>query len=535
MRRVSPAMWAGAAVLLLQLPLHAGWMADPAGVMLANPFHGVHGWAGQVVGDAWAAGRWPSPTSAAGFPLDNRARFIGWAFLVPAALLRSAVSPLVVVHVAAWVGPALGAAAMVPLIARISPDASARGRVAGAVLYGLAPVTLGAAASGQVENAQSWVVPLLLIAAWEAGRRPRLIPAIPLIWGFGALTSPYLAMMAGLAAPWVVWRGPRWGGLASLAAGALGLVGARAAFAPGDFDAARDVFRPNFGYDGWPDLWSTPLPVADLDTLLLGPIEPQVRTMVVHQPYLGLALLVGALALGRERRAWAAPVVVGVVLALGPVLAWQQAPLRLFGHALALPAVALRWVDFPLAHGGQYYRAAILAHLGLAGMLATARAPRAALVVGVVGALDALRSVAAPGLPWPVEPLPVAAWQAWADDPIPGAVVHVPQFSEHLTPNHPARLAGRTVHGRDMAAMPRSTAAPPRVQALQVLHACTVRGAACPPPDLETLGGLGFRFVALDLAATPERVSLRGRLVALWGEPDGQADGVEWWTVPGAR
>jgi hypothetical protein len=509
-------------------------MADPAGVMLANPFHGVHAWAAQVVGDAWAQGRWPSPTTAAGFPLENRAHYIGWAFLIPAALLRAALSPLWTVHLAAWVGPALGAAAMVPLVERLSPPATPAGRVAGAVLYGLAPVTLGAAASGQVENAQSWVVPVLLIAVWEAARRPRLLLLLPPVWLFGALTSPYLGMMAGLAAPWVAWRGPRQGGLLALGAAAAGLMGARAALAPGDFDAARDVFRPNFGYDGWPDLWSTPLPVADLDTLLLGPIEPQVRTLVVHQPYLGLALLLGALALGRDRRVWAGPVILGVLLALGPVLAWQQAPLRVFGHALALPAVALRWIDFPLAHGGQYYRAAILAHLGLAGMLATARAPRGALLVAVVGAVDAVRSVAAPGLPWPVEPLPVAAWQAWADDPAPGAVVHVPQFSEHLTPNHPARLAGRTVHGRDMAAMPRSTAAPPRVQALQLLHGCTMRGAACPPPDLTTLGGLGFRYVALDLAPTPERVSLRGRLVALWGEPDGAADGLEWWIASGA-
>ena len=154
-------------MLLAQLPLHAGWLGDPAGVTLANPFHGVHAWAGSVVGESLWAGRWPNPTDAAGFPVLNRARYIGWAFLGVAAALHGWVSPLVVVNGAAILGPALGATALVAFARRLQPGAHPAALWAAGVLYGLAPVTLGAAASGQVENAQSWVLPLLLLLLWE--------------------------------------------------------------------------------------------------------------------------------------------------------------------------------------------------------------------------------------------------------------------------------------------------------------------------------------------------------------------------------
>ena len=237
---------------------------------------------------------------------------------------------------------------------------------------------------------------------------------------------------------------PEPAGLLALGAAAAGLLGARAYLRPGAFDPDRDLFRPNFGYAGPPDLFSTPIAVADLDTLLLGAPELQVRTLVMHQPYLGLALLAGALALGRGRRRHGALALLGVTLAVGPVLAWQEQPLLLAGRAIALPASLLQAVDFPLARGGQYYRAAILGSLGLSLMIAKASAAgwrRAALLaVALVGSADALRSVAAAGLPWPVTDLPEEAWAEWRADPVPGAVVHLPMFSEHLQPNHPARL-----------------------------------------------------------------------------------------------
>lgn len=518
-------------VLLAQVPLHAGWLPDPAGATLANPFHGVHAWAISVVADAWAAGTWPDPTHEAGFPLENRARFVGWAFLAVGAALSPVCSEIVSINAAAWLGPALGAAAFVPFARAVAHRASAAGLFAGGVVYGLAPVTLGAAASGQVENAQSWVLPVLLLALHRAAAAPYRWPVLTLLWAFGALTSPYLGLMAGLVAPWVAWRRRAWSGLGALSAAAGGLLLARAAVQPGDFDADQDVFRPNFGYDGWPDLWSLPLPVADLDTLLWGDLDVQVRTLVVHQPYLGALVLVAVAIAGAQRRRWLPPLVLGVLLALGPVLAWQEEPLRLGGQALALPAVALRWVDFPLARGGQYYRAAILASLGLAGMLAASDRRRLVVMLALAGGVDAVASLTAAGLPWPTVSLPTQAWDTWAADPTPGAVVHVPLNSQHLQPNHPVRLAGRVVHRRPLVAMPRSDTTPPRHQVVRILDACTRRGAACEPPGLAELGRTGFRYVVLDLADTPERATLLRRLTASWGAPTASAQGLVWWRL----
>ena len=466
-----------AAVVLAQLPLHWGWLSDPSGTTLANPFHGVHAWAVSVVTDALQAGGWPDPTREAGFPVEHRARFVGWAFLAAGVGLSPLLDGVTVLNLAAWLGPALGGAAFVFFAHSLVRESQRPGLLAGGIVYGMAPVTLGAAASGQVENAQSWVLPVLLWALHRWRTQPHCWPLLLLLWAFGAGTSPYLGLFAGLAAPLMLWRARSRATLGALGAAAGGLLLARWAIQPGRFEPDRDVFRPNYGYDGWPELWSSPLPVADLDTLLWGAVETQVRTLVVHQPYLGCAALAAALAFGVHRKRWLALFGLGLGLALGPVLAWKGAPLTVGGAALALPATVLRWIDFPLAHGGQYYRAAILCSLGLAGMLVASRS-RWVVLLAVLAAADAVRSFGGVGLPLPTIGLPTQAWQQWAADPEPGAVVHVPLQSEHLQPNHPVRLAGRVVHGRALVAMPRSDTQPPRQQALRILDACTRRGAA---------------------------------------------------------
>ncbi len=516
-------------MLLAQIPLHAGWLGDPAGRTLANPFHGTHAWAVEAVGSALWSGHWPDPTRLAGFPQLHHARYVGQAFLLVGAVLRPLVSGVVVANLAGWLGPALGAGAMVGLARRLHPAPTDAGLVLGGVAFGLAPVTLGAAASGQLENAQAWVLPLLLLTVpWAADRWARA-PVVGVAWLLGALTSPYLAMAAALGAPWAAWRV----GLRRVGPSAVGALGglllAGAWLDAGGYDAATHVFKPTWTGDGWPPLWGDPLPVADLDTLLTGVAAPQVKAMVLHQPYLGLAAGAAALLLGRERAAWAAPVALGALVALGPELGWDGAPVELAGQRLAMPAMVLRWLDLPVAHGGQYYRFAVLVWLGWGGMLAGARRPAPAVAAGLVVALDAGRAVSSVGLPWPCTALPATAWAAWAADPEPGGVVHVPTFSPHLTPNHPVRLAGVAVHGRPVADLPRAEAVPARSAGVQALDRCTRRGTACPLPDRIVLANEGFRYVVLDLPDVPEQVALRPRLEAAWGPPDGDVDGLVWW------
>ena len=541
-----PAWLAFGLTLLAQLPAWWGWLADPGGRLLDNPFTGGHVWAADVVSDALWSGRWPDPTDQAGFPLPRQARFVGWAFLAAAAVLRPFLNANAVVHLAAWVGPALGAAALVWFARRLAPPGHPALQVAGGLLFGLSPVTLGAAVSGQVENTQTWLLPLLLGLTLAAAPRPRLWLLLPPCWALGALTSPYLAMLAALLAPWVAWRawkeGTRpWMAVTPLllALASLALVGAW--LDPGAFDPERDLYRPSYVGEGWPPLWVQPLPVADLDTLLTGRAALQVKSTVLHQPYLGLVLAPGALLLGGARRRLAAPVVLGLLLALGPRLAWDGGPVTVGGMELVLPAQVLRWLHLPLAHGGQYYRAIVLAHLGLAAMLVAGRASGRAAFAGapfvgaaalcLLGPLDALRAVSQPGLPWPTVDLPRQAWQALAQDPLPGAVLHLPMHSPQLRPNHPVRLAGHVVHRRALADLPRAWTDPPADPLLARAWSASLATPGASPPPLADLAAAGFRYVVLDLPAIPERRSLHDRLRSAWGRPTGSADGLAWWVT----
>lgn len=526
-------MLAALLVLALQIPLHAGWLSDPAGRTLANPFHGTHAWAVDVVGDALRAGEWPDPTDRAGFPATHRARFVGWAVLLIGVVAGPGVGAIAVVNLAAWAGPALGAAAMVALARHLEPQAGRSALVLGGVAYGLAPVGLGAALSGQLENTQTWVLPgLLLAVAWGAGR-PGRAPVVAGVWAIGALTSPYLGMSAAAAA---VWLGLRLGArraLPSAVGAAVGIALAGVWLDAGAYDPSADLFKPSFQATGWPDPWGDPPSVADLKTLLTGLAPLQTKAMVIHQSYLGVAAGLAALWVSRRRRAWLGPVVLGVVLAMGPELGLDGAAVELGGRRLALPGIAARWLDLPLAHGGQYYRFIAIAWLGWAGMLATSRLrslPAAAL--GALLAADALRALASPGLPWPTVPLPTAPWSQWAADPLPGAVAHVPAFSPALTPNRPVRLAGGAVHGRPLSDMPRAEFVLSDHPALQTLDHCTRRGQGCPPPSLQTLGAAGFRYVVLDLPTGAERTRLAPRLERAWGTPAGSGAGLDWWICP---
>lgn len=522
--------------LLVQLPAWAGWLEAPGTRLLANPFTGGQVWAADLVGEALWRGDWPDPTDQAGFPGERAARFVAWPVLLLAAALRPLLSAGLVVHLACLLGPALGGVAAWALFRTLSPQGRPALQIAGAVLYAVAPVTLGAALSGQVENTQTWVLPGLLLLTWAGARWGAGLLGIPLLWAAGALTSPYLAMLASFGACWIALLRRREGLRAALplALAIPGLWLASRYLDLGAFDPATVLYRPSYTGQGWPELWVRPLPVASLDGLLLGTVVPQVKAMVLHQPYLGLPLLLGALALGGERARWGALALGGALLALGPRLAWGEGPLSLGGHGFLLPAQALRWVDHPLAHGGQYYRASLLGVLGLAGMLAAGRPRRAlalaALALVLVGGADALRSVRSPGLPWPTWEQPTQAWARWAELP-EGAILHLPMHSTQLPPCHPLRLAGRPVHGRAMSDLPRAWTEVPQDPLLARTWAASLASPQGSLPGPAELAQAGFALAVLDLPAIPERRGLLQRLTAAWGPPDGQVQGLAWWAL----
>lgn len=530
--------------LAAQAPLAWSWLAQPGARLLDNPFTGGHVWAAEVVSASLWRGEWPDSTDQAGFPQLREARFLGWAFLLVSALLRPLLSPHIVVHLAHFLGPALGGLALVLLARRLHPQAEQGPLILGGLLFALSPVTLGAALSGQVENAQIWILPLLLLLALQASARPLWLLLVPAAWGLAAMTSPYLVMLAAFVAPlssiWARREGATWlRAVLPLLVAAPALLAVQAWLDPGSFSPETVLYRPSHGGGAWPPIWARPLPVAALDTLLVGRAEIQVKANVLHQPYLGGVLALVVLILGGQRRRLLPLVLVGIGLAMGPVLAWNGEPLLLGGSELPLPGLLARWLSLPIAHGGQYYRAIVLAHLGLALMLACGSARGrwrgAALALGLVlGPLDALRSVAAPGLPWPTLALPRPAWEQWAADPVPGAVLHLPMESARLLPNHPLRLAGIAVHGRAIADMPRAWTEPSEHALMgRAWRSSHVRPTEA-PPSLAELGEAGFRYAVVDLAAIPERRSLMARLEQAWGQPDGEAAGLSWWTVESA-
>lgn len=529
--------------LLAQLPLAAGWLESPTGRVLDNPFTGGHVWAVEVVSSALGAGDWPDPTDRAGFPMERQARFLGWAFLLAGTLLRPLLNPHLVVHLAHFIGPALGGATLVLLARQLFPQARSAPLVVGGVLFALSPVTLGASFSGQVENAQSWILPLLLWLNLVAAQRRAFLWLVPAVWALAALTSPYLVMLAAFLSPLMaVWARREVGWAAAvlpllLAAPALALV--QAWLDPGSFSPDQVLYRPSHGGGQWPPLWARPLPVADLDTLLTGRATIQVKANVLHQPYLGLVLLGLALAVGEQRRRFLPVVLLGVALAMGPRLAWGGEPVVLAGHEIPLPGQLARWLSLPIAHGGQYYRAIVLAHLGLALMIAvgtpSSRTRQAILGLGLLfGPIDALRSVSASGLPWPTQDLPRGAWETWAADPVPGAVLHLPLESPRLAPNHPVRLDGISVHRRALSDMPRAWTEPSEHPLMGRAWRSTHMRPTEPPPALAELGAIGFRYAVVDLPAIPERRSLMERLSRSWGPPDGEEDGLSWWRIPPA-
>ena len=513
--------------LAVQLPLHAGWLVDPAGRTLANAFHGVHIWSTDVIAQAFWSLEWPSPTVEAGFPEERAPAFMGWAYHLVFVPLAPLVSVVALINLAAWVGPALGAAAFVWFAWQLFEKPSPLGVFVGAVLYALSPTELAMALSGQVEKAQSYVLPLCLGIVLWASRGPLWRTAVVLpVWLLGACTSPYLAMFGALLLPWLLWlRRAEWRRFcAASAVVPIALLVARWYLDPAGAGAVEPIFAPAYMADGFPPLFGTPMPVADLDTLLWGAPEQQIDTVLLHNPYLGLAWLIGALALGGRRRAWAFPLLLGVFVALGPVRSFQGQPL-----GVPLPAVVFQWLDLSLAHGCHYYRGLVVAHLALGGLLCLARSRWLWLVL-VLGAADAIRSVSSYGLPWPTMELPRSEWKAWSSWE-EGAVLHLPLEGPKLLPNNPVRLAGHAIHRRPVRDLPQRNPRPVDPDLDAFVECIERHKGRCEGDEVERLRGVGFAIVALDTPDPATKNKLLPALERVLGEADGGSGSLLWWRL----
>ena len=162
------------------------------------------------------------------------------------------------VHAVTIFGPALGAAVAVHFFRLLNPHTMHSPLIVAGIFFGLAPVTLGAALSGQIENTQSWILPLLLwVILWSEERRERL-PWVAVSWLLGALTSPYLAMGAALALPWLLWSHRSSWRATILAVISLSIAGWW--LSPAEFDSTLHIFKPAYGRDELPNIWATPIP-----------------------------------------------------------------------------------------------------------------------------------------------------------------------------------------------------------------------------------------------------------------------------------
>lgn len=344
----------------------------------------------------------------------------------------------------------------------------------------------------------------------------------PYLAWLGALT----ALVAGLAhlirepRSWLRWL------VAGLGAGILALPpllaqGARATSGAGH--------RAGAHLGGTEPLWIfNPWGQADLASFLTPGITalPADAVIRLHPGYLGLGVLLLALAAGRSRWWWL--LLAGLLLAPGEQLHW-------LGRATAIPnpfGHAIDWLP-----GGEllnhHARLLMLGQVGLAALAALGAARlahrwrRGALVATAAAALVVLDYGLAAPVGWP---LPAA--QAQAPDFLaelgalaPGPLLWLPAGGPGLSPQRP--LLDQRVHGRPLALDPNRPGAPPWLPRTPLGRWLTAVTAAPPQPTLgpAALDPLLERGVAVLAVAAPHDRSV----AALLGPADIQGDdGAAW-------
>lgn len=380
------------------------------------------------------------------------------------------------------------------LAAAWARDRGARPEAAGAAAatFGLAPVLLASVHNGNPDVTPLFWLPLTALAARRAAGSWAAAVGTGAAVGLAAGWSPYAGVMAGLVAVVCVedvragW--PRVLTAAGIAALGLGLWAAWYAGA-GDAmvvkRAATPVLPGAAGLRGFVDFRST---------------GGGADGWTVHRWYLGLVPL-GLAVVGvvsEPRRAWRPLLLVaaGGLLALGPVLQWDGAPVEVGGMRLGLPGAL--WLRVPGLDGLRLvWRFAALASLGLAALAATGlgrvrgRAGRGLLVGMLVSDLLYLGGGVTDLLPSPAADDGSCALVTGRE---PGPVLTLPFDHDERA------LLGQTCHGMPVAAGMNRT--PP----------AAVRRAVEGGPA--ALAGLGVRWLVLRTDAPGDG----GAEAAAWAE-----------------
>jgi hypothetical protein len=383
----------GVGLALAGLCAALGWpvVLDPAGQALG-------GGGGDLNGLAWTL--WRIAEALPGVPVHHPD--IQWpagAHLAPVAVPQAALAA----PVTALLGPVASVNLLQVMHVALAGGLMALwagrrgtgpwGASAAGAAFGLAPVLLASVHNGNPDVTPVFWLPLIGLLAEGAaagwGAALGLGAALALAPGW----SPYVGVMGGLVAlvftPW-----PR-GGAAWARGGAAAALGAAGVLAWAAF------YTGGLGGEEALVLKRAATPVAPGAAGLLGFAHGGATGggadgWTVHRWYLGCVALMGAgvglRRLGRPGLRAAALVALGVLLALGPVLQWDGAPVELAGRHLALPGAA--WIRVPGLDGLRLvWRYAALASLGVALLLAHGAAAlprRARPLLPLLVALDLL-------------------------------------------------------------------------------------------------------------------------------------------------
>ena len=487
-----PLLVASAVGWLLLILLTWPMALHPLSSTMEGLYHDGHVWCFQYMGGSFFGGGSERPMI--GYPFDVDLQFIGWGAALLVAPLQWILGPVGAYNASFFVSSTLNIVG-IGLLLRIL-GASPWPAAAGALLLAFCPFALEALSNGQVAKFQIWVLALHLLVVWAImrgwWRLPLIVPASLLL----AYTSPTLAM----SLPMVLVIMVAWFGLSSprpkqslllgvaaivitgiclvgastaydLASQQSGLVGtlqdfvstlmglggadgaSQAAFfpasvTPGDYQAIIDAPE-----DSWRRSWK----VARIDTIFLGGED----IYSDHVPYFGLLgfLVCGYLSRTRFEGRFIGWLLVagGVLLALGPQLASSEGFVYLAGNPVPMPARLLDAMGYPVGNSGMYHRFLVLGSLGLAILLACGMSTRKedgnrlswifALLIVADGVFQSSGR-------WPRPSNPVegiVAYEAMAEDPMPGAVISVPLRTNDTGAGSQIMLA--SFHGRSTSGL----------------------------------------------------------------------------------
>lgn len=454
-----------------------------------------------------------------GSPLRIRSTLLAWPSGIDLVLVDPIHLPAFVIG-SSLAGPALGFNLVLVqglLVAGLAGALLAREAEAepwlGALAAMVVPGLVAAGGDGISEDLAVGFVALfaalLLRARRTPGTRSALLAALAL--GLCGYAGPYNAMLAALVLVGITLGASPTRARLIQAAG-LGLTGlilalpplavlltARSDQLPGG--AARaGLPAPDVG----PDRFRGGL-MHGVD--LLDPLFPAALTggvpEVSHSGYLGAVALVASL-----YAAWRHPplrrallgVLVLILLGLGPWLSLAGRPVELGGQPLMGPAGWLMLAIPPLSRLTRWYRAAILAGLLLAPLVARAADSRRARLLLAAGLLlDVL--ILAP-IPWPRQATPLPGGElVEAIDSLPeGALLELPLATSGSPPPGEWRDIGpllQVVHGRPLGGA--MMGLPPSEEARRGQRAVLelLRGGGMRPRERAALHQAGFRGVLL--------------------------------------